>query len=180
MATDALTISELFEVHGANELRRRVVNNERAVGRLRTFLFCRTFAWTINNVRPGHNAVDRRGVRYHIRCQLATSGPMWTIEMSDSPPFDSLAVALMDNNLKVVRAYDDPHRSLARKSGARRAHGHLEASARGRHLDGVGGARREARNKTYRGRPLVAPSGEAERSCDAVRRTTSTKLLRDR
>ena len=79
MATDALTISELFEVHGANELRRRVVNNDVPLADYATFLFCRTFAWTINNVRPGHNAVDRDGVPYHIRCQRVTSGPIRTI-----------------------------------------------------------------------------------------------------
>lgn len=72
-------------------------------------LFCNAFGWTReNNSAAGHDAKDRRGVRYQIKARRLTrfnsSRQVSAIRNLDKRPFDYLAGLLVDEKFEVIRA----------------------------------------------------------------------------
>jgi hypothetical protein len=109
----ARTVADLLRLHAnvLDELRRREIlrSSNGPSGDYGEILFSRAFGWELeNNAASGHDATDRAGVRYQIKCRRVTarnpSRQLSFIRKLPSQPFDVLAGVILDQNFRVIRA----------------------------------------------------------------------------
>ncbi len=94
-----------------SELRRRKVlrSSNSPAGDYGELLFSRAFSWSLEaNSSSGHDATDKTGLRYQIKCRRLTprnkSRQLSFMRNLPSKPFDVLAGVLLDENYLVFRA----------------------------------------------------------------------------